>query len=911
MLKLNEPIGFDVLPDGRVLQTARGGQLRLHDAKQSKEIVLATLPVYTNSEDGLYGPAIDNDFATNHWVYLYYAPPTVRIKKCDGTTADVTTPTGSAPALAADPCVWQDTWAGYFQLSRFKFVDGATPSLDLASEQKILQVANNRGACCHVAGDIDFDKHNNLWMVTGDDTPSGGGNSGGFSPHNDQKTDETQTVRGNGSPFTLTFDGRTTASIAGNATAAQVAAALKAIGEKDVPAMTSAGATIATTQEGGWYNAPFVDARRSAQNTNDLRGKILRIKVAADGSYTAPAGNLFAPGTAKTRSEIYAMGFRNPFRIQVDENDVAYVTDYSPDSAVPENFRGPAGTGRVEIVRKPSNYGWPLCVAPNLPYYRWNFNTSKPLDATPRPHECNNPTRGPQNSSRWNDGLEYGPAISQPDLWYSYRDNANPPLGTPCLASYDGSGGTCPQLFPELYTNGVAPHGAVKYHYDPANPSTTKFPPYYDDAVFLGEFNLDTLREVRLDADNKIFKINRILDCGDTSANRDVLPFECDAPMDMQFGPDGTFYLLSYGDGFFNQNPDAGLYKFEYVGGKRAPQATIGATPTNGQAPLSVRFSSEGSRDPDPSDSIAFAWDFDDDGTVDSIDPNPTHVYTANGVYTARLTVTDSSGNTDSKSTVITVGNTAPVITISAPAEGGFFDWGQTIAYTVTVTDAEDGAGDCSKVNVTFVLLHETHGHGGAEATGCTGTLKTDAADATHGGHIAGGISVSYTDKGANGQPALTTVTQTVIQAKRHEAELMTERSGTSAATSYFGTPTYATSLDPGDWLAVNRKIDLRNMTSVSVDVAACGTTVGAPAGTLELRVDSPAGPVLQSFEIKVNDTFQYCFALPTFQTFTANITDPGGGHKLYLVPKAATGGPTSDLFFVNWVQFNGAGIGS
>ena len=60
---LNEPIGFDTLPDGRVLQTARGGQLRLHDPKDGSSKVIATLPVYTNSEDGLYGPAIDNDFA--------------------------------------------------------------------------------------------------------------------------------------------------------------------------------------------------------------------------------------------------------------------------------------------------------------------------------------------------------------------------------------------------------------------------------------------------------------------------------------------------------------------------------------------------------------------------------------------------------------------------------------------------------------------------------------------------------------------------------------------------------------------------------------------------------------------------------------------------------------------------------
>ena len=198
--------------------------MRLHDpVDPDDEADADDSPVYTNSEDGLYGPAVDNDFATNKWVYLYYAPPTVRIKKCDGTMADVTTPTGSAPTTAADPCVWTDTWAGYFQLSRFKFVDGENPTLDLASEQKILQVANNRGACCHVAGDIDFDKNNNLWFVTGDDTPAGGGNSGGFSPHNDMKTSETQTVRVNnatGGTFTLTFNGQTTAPIPYNATAA-------------------------------------------------------------------------------------------------------------------------------------------------------------------------------------------------------------------------------------------------------------------------------------------------------------------------------------------------------------------------------------------------------------------------------------------------------------------------------------------------------------------------------------------------------------------------------------------------------------------------------------------------------------------------------------------------------------------
>ena len=456
-----------MLPDGRVLQTARGGQLRLHDPKQAKEIVLATLPVYTHSEDGLYGPAIDNDFATNKWVYLYYAPQTVtNVKQSDGTTKTITTPNTDAPDKAASLSAW-DPYVGYFQLSRFKFVDGPNPSLDLASEQKIMRVSNDRGACCHVAGDIDFDSHNNLWLVTGDDTPSGGGNSGGFSPHNDQITED------------------------------------------------------------GLYNAPFVDARRSALNTNDLRGKVLRIHVNADGSYTSPPDNLFPAGTAKTRPEIYAMGFRNPFRIQVDENDVAYVTDYSPDAADPENFSGPAGTGRVEIVRKPSNYGWPLCVSPSCPTTDGTSTPASRWIPRRRPHDCANPTRGPAEQlplePQRQPDRRPRPRVRPADhaaghLVLLPRQHPGAPLGTPCLASYDGSGGTCPQLFPELYTGGVGPHGAAKYHYAADNPNPTKLPPYYDDAIFLGEFTQDTLREVRLDANKQIFKINNLLDCGDFGA---------------------------------------------------------------------------------------------------------------------------------------------------------------------------------------------------------------------------------------------------------------------------------------------------------------------------------------------------------------------------------------------------------
>ncbi|HET6685370.1 MAG TPA: ThuA domain-containing protein, partial [Jiangellaceae bacterium] len=856
---LSEPIGFDILPDGRVVQTDRRGGVRLHDREANTTTLIANIPVYTNSEDGMYGPAVDNDFAENHWVYLFYAPVEMTTDPGDEITYPTTTPPGSAPNTGADPSVW-DPWIGYFQLSRFAFVDATATEaahLDLDSEQKILKVPVNRGACCHVAGDIAFDSENNLWLVTGDDTPAGGGNSGGFSPHNDM---------------------------------------------------------ITTT---GLFNAPHVDARRSAMNTNDLRGKILRIHVEDDGSYTIPEGNLFSgdeEGGGKTRPEIYAMGFRNPFRITLDENDVAYITDYSPDSQTPTNFRGPAGTGRMMKVDEPANYGWPLCYQPDLPYYRWNFNSSTPLDNPPLTHECDNPAQGPENTSRWNTGLTHAPPVKRSEMWYSFtpENRADNPLGTPCFDYYNGSGTTtCPRLFPELLTGGVGPHGAAKYDYDPDLDSPTKFPPYYDGAIFFGEFTRDYLREIRLDEDGNVLKINNLLNCGPAPTNPNR-PFVCDNPMDMRWGfQDGHFYLLTYGDGFFNINPDAAMTKFAYVKGTRSPVVVLDADPTDGPAPLTVQFSSEGTHDPDPADSITFAWDFDDDGTIDSMDPNPSFIYTAIGQYTARLTVTDSSGKSSSANTTITVGNTSPSVTVDVPVDGGLFAFGDTIPFSITVTDPEDGPIDCSRVQVTFVLGHDEHGHAEDSTTGCSGTLATDPDDVSHGGNVFGVISASYTDLGApGGVPALTTVAQNQVRQKRQEVEHVTQQSGTNTATTSDpdGGGQQRGSLSNGDWIRLNGPFNLLNITDLTFRIASNNDTVpaGNPLAAVEVRLDAVDGPLLLTANLTSTG------GNTTWESQTFPLTDPGGGHHLFLVFRSVSGGATgNNLFLLNWVEFVGPGISS
>ena len=94
---LNEPIGFDQLPDGRIIQTARLGQVRLHDPSDQSTKLIANVPVYTHSEDGLYGPAVDRNFEQNHWVYLYYSPVSMEGNDPSGKPYPATTPSGAAP----------------------------------------------------------------------------------------------------------------------------------------------------------------------------------------------------------------------------------------------------------------------------------------------------------------------------------------------------------------------------------------------------------------------------------------------------------------------------------------------------------------------------------------------------------------------------------------------------------------------------------------------------------------------------------------------------------------------------------------------------------------------------------------------------------------------------------------------
>ena len=131
------------------------------------------------------------------------------------------------------------------------------------------------------------------------------------------------------------------------------------------------------------------------------------------------------------------MGFRNPFRITVDEDGVAYVTDYSPDSRTPQLFRGPAGTGRLDRAQAGELRLAALLLAGPavLPVELQHLHAARRPAASRTSATTRRAGRRTRRGGTRRPESTASAADPSPEIWYSYQDNdAASPLGTPCLA---------------------------------------------------------------------------------------------------------------------------------------------------------------------------------------------------------------------------------------------------------------------------------------------------------------------------------------------------------------------------------------------------------------------------------------------------------------------------------------------
>lgn len=399
------------------------------------------------------------------------------------------------------------------------------------------------------------------------------------------------------------------------------------------------------------------DAQKGTSNTNDLRGKVIRIHPEADGSYTIPEGNLFPKGTEKTRPEIYIMGARNPYRISVDKKTgYLYWGDVGPDARADSAARGPNGFDEINQARKAGYFGWPYFVGDNRAYHERDFKTGKsgsPFD----------PAK-PINNSPNNTGLNELPPAQKAFIWYGYGESQEFPLL--------GSGGR------------TAMAGEVFYSED-FKGATRAFPDYYNGKLFIYEWMRGWVMAVTMDKEGNYVSMERFMPSHKFSS-----------PMDMEFSTKtGDLYILEYGTTWFEGNDDARLVRIEYNGGNRKPAVRIAADKPKGALPLTVNFSSNGTKDFDR-DELTYEWKISGPNgkEISTLkEANPSFTFDNAGIYKAVLTVNDGKGEIATGELEIQAGNEPPQLAFNITSgNSSFFFPNQSFGYEVTVEDKEDGS---------------------------------------------------------------------------------------------------------------------------------------------------------------------------------------------------------------------------
>src|SRR5262249_51703906 len=231
---LDQPTAIAFLPDSTLLVTEQGGNLELFDGNNTTTLV--SIPVCTGSELGLLGIALDPNFGTNGFIYLY---------RSNGPNCGSST-------------------------NRFNEVVRVTMSggsISLGSLSVLLSgIRTDNGN--HNGGVLRIGPDNKLYVGAGD---SGIGDNQG---------------------------------------------------------------------------APGSSTNPYSQDLTSLNGKVLRLNL--DGS--APGDNPFV-GMGSDRGEIWAYGFRNPFRMSFDDSTGKLWIGDVGDSTVEE----------VDIGVSGGNYSWPRC----------------------------------------------------------------------------------------------------------------------------------------------------------------------------------------------------------------------------------------------------------------------------------------------------------------------------------------------------------------------------------------------------------------------------------------------------------------------------------------------------------------------------------------------------------------------
>lgn len=693
----------------------------------------------------------------------------------------------------------------------------------------------------------------------------------------------------------------------------------------------------------------LADDQATAANTNDLRGKILRIKPLENGTYAIPQGNLFPPGNPKGRPEIYIMGSRNPYRFSIDrKNNYLYWGDVGPDTKVMGDEGELMSYDEINQARKPGFYGWPYFLGNNQAFPKYDFET-KTLGPQKDP-------ASPVNDSPNNTGERVLPPAQAAMIWYGKKNSKN---------------------FPLLGNGGASAMAGPVYYADLFPDAPYKLPNYYNGKLFIYEWIRGWIMAVSLDKNGNYLSMEPFLE---------HLKFK--APVDMQFGNDGALYVLEYGTNWFSKNIDAKLVRIEYQEGNRNPVAEIQTDKQYGASPFSVQFSGKKSIDHDREDKLFYTWNIDN---KEFKGPIVNYTFTKVGTHTVSLTVTDNKGGRGMASTQVFAGNTPPEVQIETSSNRSFFWDNSLLGYNVIVKDKEETAINPERIKVTFgylprgkdvaVILTQNQDAGsfnylkGQQLTAtldCKSCHSVDRASVgptylaiserysgkqgaltyltdkiIQGGsgvwgeramiphpelpksdaeeivkyifsltvksgdkrplkdeivlkdHIGKGIeglyllNATYTDQGANGIEPLQSRDYITLRSPFVQAEDFDEgnvRLGT-ITTDFL---TYATSINHNSFIMF-KSIDFRNVKQLKYRVRA------QSGGVIEVHHGNKNGPLISSIKIPS----RIAGSQPHWTEIVADLKETGGVQDLYFVFTDETG--KKNLFDIDWIYFGNA----
>ncbi len=182
------------------------------------------------------------------------------------------------------------------------------------------------------------------------------------------------------------------------------------------------------------------------------------------------------------------------------------------------------------------------------------------------------------------------------------------------------------------------------------------------------------------------------------------------------------------------------------TGGNTAPVVTItapadGTTVTSG---TSLNFTGTANDAEDGNISGSISWNSSIDGSLGS--GASTSATLSIGTHTITATATDSGSLSGSDSITVTVNspaNTAPVVTITAPADGTSVSEGTSLTFTGTANDAEDG--DISSSISWSSSIDGALGSGASTSATLSVGSHTITASATDSGSLSGNDAITVT----------------------------------------------------------------------------------------------------------------------------------------------------------------------